>query len=129
MEAKGINKSLFEFGNVMGALDKGLDPNYRNTPITFLLQSALGGKARCMLLFNASPAASNSKETLRTLKSAKRIRDIKLKKKSSAPKSKVPLILYNFHVCVSGGKNIQRVIGVPDMFFTILACFLFPLQE
>jgi hypothetical protein len=70
-EAQGINKSLSALGDVMEALDKGqAHVPFRNSKLTFLLQSALGGSARCMFIFNASPAAGNSDETRCTFKFA-----------------------------------------------------------
>ena len=46
-EAQGINKSLSALGDVMEALDKGQGHvPFRNSKLTFLLQSALGGDAR-----------------------------------------------------------------------------------
>ena len=48
-EAQGINKSLSALGDVMEALDKGQGHvPFRNSKLTFLLQSALGGDARCI---------------------------------------------------------------------------------
>ena len=78
-EAQGINKSLSALGDVMESLDKntGHIP-YRNSKLTFLLQSALGGTARCMFIFNASPADGNSEETRCTFKFASRMRNISL---------------------------------------------------
>lgn len=68
-EAQGINKSLSALGDVMEALDKGQSHiPFRNSKLTFLLQSALGGSARCMFIFNASPADGNSDETRCTFK-------------------------------------------------------------
>ena len=70
-EAQGINKSLSALGDVMEALDKGQGHvPFRNSKLTFLLQSALGGSARCMFIFNASPAEGNSDETRCTFKFA-----------------------------------------------------------
>ena len=42
------------------------------------LKSALGGSARCMFIFNASPAEGNSEETRCTFKFASRMRNISL---------------------------------------------------
>jgi len=78
-EAQGINKSLSALGDVMEALDKRhAHVPYRNSKLTFLLQSALGGHARCMFIFNASPTDSNSDETRSTFKFASRMRNISL---------------------------------------------------
>ena len=78
-EAQGINKSLSALGDVMEALDKGQSHiPFRNSKLTFLLQSALGGSARCMFIFNASPAEGNSEETRCTFKFASRMRNISL---------------------------------------------------
>ena len=51
---------------------------FRNSKLTFLLQSSLGGASRCMFIFNASPAEINCEETRCTFKFASRMRNITL---------------------------------------------------
>ena len=76
-EAQGINKSLSALGDVMEALDKGqAHIPFRNSKLTFLLQSSLGGSARCRFIFAASPSELNSDETRCTFKFATRMRNI-----------------------------------------------------
>uniref|UniRef100_A0A7S2S9V9 Kinesin-like protein n=1 Tax=Rhizochromulina marina TaxID=1034831 RepID=A0A7S2S9V9_9STRA len=78
-EAQGINKSLSALGDVMEALDRksGHIP-FRNSKLTYLLSNSLGGAARCLFIFNASPSTSNGDETRCTFKFASRMRNITL---------------------------------------------------
>ncbi|KAJ0406528.1 hypothetical protein ATCC90586_003507 [Pythium insidiosum] len=71
-EAKHINRSLSALGNVIHALTsapaaRGYVP-YRDSKLTRLLQTALGGNARTHLLLTCSSAARHAEETLSTLR-------------------------------------------------------------
>ena len=84
-EGCAINKSLSALGNVIAALaDKAsgkLGPSqvipYRDSKLTRLLQSALGGNSRTIMICAVSPASSNYEETLSTLRYADRAKKIK----------------------------------------------------
>lgn len=73
-EAGFINKSLYVLGKVIaGLIRTGGDLNhkdvpYRDSKLTKLLISSLGGRSRTLLISCVSEAKSNQAETLRTLK-------------------------------------------------------------
>lgn len=78
-EAQYINKSLLALGDVMEALDKKQSHvPYRNSKLTHLLQNALGGNARCMMIANVCPTDLTYDETMFTLQFATRVRNINL---------------------------------------------------
>jgi predicted nucleic acid-binding Zn-ribbon protein len=83
-EASSINKSLSALGHVIMSLvdvqqGKKRHIPYRDSKLTFLLQDALGGTAKTVLLATVSPAGSNSFETLSTLRFADNVKRIKNK--------------------------------------------------
>lgn len=78
-EALYINKSLLALGDVMEALDqKQKYIPYRNSKLTFLLQNALGGSARTMMVVTVCPTSLTYEESLFTLQFATRVRNISL---------------------------------------------------
>ena len=83
-EASNINKSLSALGHVIMTLvdvQQGRKRHvpYRDSKLTYLLQDALGGTAKTVLLATVSPVASNSSETLSTLRFADNVKRIKNK--------------------------------------------------
>lgn len=84
-EGANINKSLSALGNVISALadlsmgkKKVLVP-YRDSVLTKLLQNALGGNSKTIMIAALSPADINYDETLGTLRYADRAKKIKNK--------------------------------------------------
>lgn len=78
-EAQHINKSLSALGDVMEALDKKQQHvPYRNSKLTYFLQNALGGNARCMMIANVCPTDLTYDETNFTLQFATRVRNVNL---------------------------------------------------
>eukprot|EP00929_Paragymnodinium_shiwhaense_P051386 TRINITY_DN2586_c1_g2_i1.p1 TRINITY_DN2586_c1_g2~~TRINITY_DN2586_c1_g2_i1.p1 ORF type:complete len:863 (+),score=233.35 TRINITY_DN2586_c1_g2_i1:167-2755(+) len=84
-EGAAINKSLSALGNVIEKLaekstskkkDKVIVP-YRDSKLTRLLQNALGGSSKTIMICALSPASSNFEETLSTLRYADRAKKIK----------------------------------------------------
>jgi chromosome segregation ATPase len=82
-EGISINSGLLALGNCISAL---ADPNrkgghvpFRDSKITRLLQDALGGNSRTIMIACVSPADINEEETLNTLKYANRARNIRNK--------------------------------------------------
>lgn len=73
-EAGFINKSLYVLGKVIAGLIRTngdlnhKDVPYRDSKLTKLLISSLGGRSRTLLISCVSEAKSNQAETLRTLK-------------------------------------------------------------
>ncbi|XP_078086771.1 kinesin-like protein KIF28 [Mustelus asterias] len=84
-EGSAINLSLTTLGNVISALaeiamgKKVLHVPYRNSTLTKLLQSALGGNSKTMMIATVSPADICFEETLSTLRYAERTKDIQNK--------------------------------------------------
>ena len=80
-----INVSLSALGNVISALaEKANNPNkkvfvpYRSHVLTELLQSALGGNSKTVMVAAVSPASINFDESLSTLRYADRAKQIKV---------------------------------------------------
>eukprot|EP00818_Percolomonas_sp_WS_P005293 CAMPEP_0117439294 /NCGR_PEP_ID=MMETSP0759-20121206/2492_1 /TAXON_ID=63605 /ORGANISM="Percolomonas cosmopolitus, Strain WS" /LENGTH=690 /DNA_ID=CAMNT_0005231007 /DNA_START=2534 /DNA_END=4606 /DNA_ORIENTATION=- len=78
-----INLSLSALGNVIKALVDSRNPHvpYRDSKLTRLLQSSLGGNAKTVMLAAISPADDNYDETLSTLRYASRAKKIQNKPK------------------------------------------------
>eukprot|EP00929_Paragymnodinium_shiwhaense_P051397 TRINITY_DN2586_c1_g4_i1.p1 TRINITY_DN2586_c1_g4~~TRINITY_DN2586_c1_g4_i1.p1 ORF type:complete len:1134 (+),score=428.70 TRINITY_DN2586_c1_g4_i1:175-3576(+) len=82
-EGCAINKSLSALGNVIEKLadkaggKKGAVIPYRDSKLTRLLQNALGGSSKTVMICALSPASSNHEETLSTLRYADRAKRIK----------------------------------------------------
>ena len=78
-EAQHINKSLSALGNVMEALDrKASHIPYRNSKLTYLLQDALSGNSKTMMIVTVCPASDSFDETTTSLQFATRARRINL---------------------------------------------------
>lgn len=85
-EGCNINKSLLVLGNVINTLaDKALGkkkdvlPPYRDSALTRILQNALGGNSKTVMICALSPADINYEETLSTLRYADRAKKIQNK--------------------------------------------------
>lgn len=78
-EAGFINKSLAALGNVMEALDrKAKHIPYRDSKLTALLQNALGGNSRTMMVVATCPMDNSFDETVHALQFATRVRRIQI---------------------------------------------------
>ena len=76
-EAGHINKSLSALGNVFEALDrKAKHVPYRDSKLTYLLQDALGGNSRTLMVLNVSPTGASYDETTCALQFGTRARRI-----------------------------------------------------
>ncbi len=81
LEAQAINKSLATLGNVLSGLQaKQSHVPYRDSTLTRLLQPSLGGNSKVLMFVNVSPLASNTDETICTLKFGDRARKTELGK-------------------------------------------------
>ncbi|KAL5013938.1 hypothetical protein ScPMuIL_008208 [Solemya velum] len=85
-ESKAINKSLLTLGNVIKSksIQKQItvctvSPPYRNSKLTMLLQNALGGNSKTVMIATISPAREHYEQTLSTLKYADRAKSIQNK--------------------------------------------------
>ncbi|KAG6745824.1 hypothetical protein POTOM_050334 [Populus tomentosa] len=78
-EAQHINKSLSALGDVIFALaQKNSHVPYRNSKLTQLLQSSLGGQAKTLMFVQLNPDVSSYSETVSTLKFAERVSGVEL---------------------------------------------------
>ncbi|KAK1935040.1 Kinesin-related protein 3 [Phytophthora citrophthora] len=80
-EAKHINRSLSALGNVINALtdEKAKHIPYRDSKLTRLLQTSLGGNAKTHLLLTCSSSINHLEETLSTLRFGSRAKNIQNK--------------------------------------------------
>ncbi|KAG9144869.1 hypothetical protein Leryth_026117 [Lithospermum erythrorhizon] len=78
-EAQHINKSLSALGDVIFALaQKNSHIPYRNSKLTQVLQSSLGGKAKTLMFVQLNPDVNSYSETVSTLKFAERVSGVEL---------------------------------------------------
>ncbi|XP_047316824.1 kinesin-like protein KIN-14S [Impatiens glandulifera] len=76
-ESQFINKSLSALGDVIFALaSKTAHVPYRNSKLTHMLQSSLGGDCKTLMFVQMSPSSSDLGETLCSLNFASRVRGI-----------------------------------------------------
>ncbi|ESW24752.1 hypothetical protein PHAVU_004G157000 [Phaseolus vulgaris] len=78
-EAQHINKSLSALGDVIFALSqKSSHVPYRNSKLTQLLQTSLGGQAKTLMLVQINSDVKSFSESLSTLKFAERVSGVEL---------------------------------------------------
>ncbi|KAK4761551.1 hypothetical protein SAY87_029435 [Trapa incisa] len=78
-EAQHINKSLSALGDVIFALaQKNSHVPYRNSKLTQVLQSSLGGQAKTLMFVQLNPDVGSFSETISTLKFAERVSGVEL---------------------------------------------------
>jgi hypothetical protein len=77
LEGAYINKSLLALGSVINKIvDGGPHIPYRDSNLTRILQTALGGNSRTAMIFAVTPAATYFEETKTTLKFARRAKKV-----------------------------------------------------
>lgn len=73
-EALSINKSLSALGNVICALaKKSAHVPFRDSKLTHVLSSSLGGDSKTLMICNLSPLGQHREETLNSLRFAKMV--------------------------------------------------------
>ncbi|XP_070033969.1 kinesin-like protein KIN-14K isoform X3 [Nicotiana tomentosiformis] len=78
-EAQHINKSLSALGDVISALaQKNAHIPYRNSKLTQVLQTSLGGQAKTLMFVQLNPEVASYSETMSTLKFAERVSGVEL---------------------------------------------------
>ncbi|TVU33173.1 hypothetical protein EJB05_24959, partial [Eragrostis curvula] len=78
-EAQHINKSLAALGDVIFSLSqKNSHVPYRNSKLTQVLQTSLGGHAKTLMFVQVNPDVLSYTETLSTLKFAERVSGVEL---------------------------------------------------
>uniref|UniRef100_A0A166GS57 Kinesin-like protein n=1 Tax=Daucus carota subsp. sativus TaxID=79200 RepID=A0A166GS57_DAUCS len=76
-ESQFINKSLSALGDVISALaSKTSHIPYRNSKLTHILQSSLGGDCKTLMFVQMSPSATDLGETICSLNFATRVRGV-----------------------------------------------------
>ncbi|KAK7358285.1 hypothetical protein VNO77_00212 [Canavalia gladiata] len=88
-EAQHINKSLSALGDVIFALSqKSPHIPYRNSKLTQLLQTSLGGQAKALMFVQINSDVNSFSETLSTLKFAERVSGVELGAARSSKETK-----------------------------------------
>ncbi|KAI3786788.1 hypothetical protein L1987_40760 [Smallanthus sonchifolius] len=76
-ESQFINKSLSALGDVISALaSKTAHIPYRNSKLTHILQSSLGGDCKTLMFVQISPSSADLGETICSLNFASRVRGV-----------------------------------------------------
>ena len=94
-ETAAINKSLSALVDVFDALaKKRAHVPYRNSKLTYLMQSCLSGHGKTMMIVNVSPTTASGGETLCSLRFARQVNQTELgkakKQVSSSSRSSAP---------------------------------------
>jgi kinesin family protein 11 len=103
-ESKNINKSLLTLGRVITSLrtQSGRIP-YRDSKLTRLLQEALGGRSKTLIIATLSPSIISMEESLSTMAYAEKAHGIVNKKVEARARMAV-----NAHAAMAGGSgNIE----------------------
>lgn len=107
-EAMAINKSLLAFGNVVSALAaKRPHIPYRDSKLTKLLETSIGGNCRTALLVCAGPAAENAGETLGSLEFASRAMRVEVDAKVNTG----TVVVSAKELMVESSRQLEELVG------------------
>ncbi|DAZ94751.1 TPA: hypothetical protein N0F65_011567 [Lagenidium giganteum] len=88
-ETQAINKSLSCLADVFTAIgNKSSHIPFRNSKLTYLLQTSLSGDGKTLMLVNLSPTPESANETLCSLRFAQQVNQCELEKKGGGKKGK-----------------------------------------
>ncbi|XP_062609051.1 protein claret segregational-like [Saccostrea cucullata] len=77
-ETKNINLSLLELTKILRSLRSKDALTYRNSKLTYLLKSSLGGNSKTLMIVNVSPSIECQNETQRSLDFGKEVSKVVL---------------------------------------------------
>ncbi|KAL4573500.1 hypothetical protein LXL04_020308 [Taraxacum kok-saghyz] len=119
-EAQHINKSLAALGDVIFSLSaKSVHVPFRNSKLTQVLQSSLGGQAKTLMLVQLNPEPACYSESLGTLKFAERVSGVELGparscKEGSNIKELMEQVSSLKYTIAKKDEEIERLQGVKD---------------
>ncbi|KAJ9514843.1 hypothetical protein QJQ45_028616 [Haematococcus lacustris] len=92
-ESQSINKSLSALGDVVSALQRRT-PHvpFRNSKLTQVLQDALSGSSKVLLVCNVAPEAASASETLSSLNFAARAAQVELSNRKASERANPPAL-------------------------------------
>ncbi|KAL7588217.1 hypothetical protein Lser_V15G40875 [Lactuca serriola] len=119
-EAQHINKSLAALGDVIFSLSaKSVHVPFRNSKLTQVLQTSLGGQAKTLMLVQLNPEVPCYSESLSTLKFAERVSGVELGparscKEGSNIKELMEQVSSLKYTIAKKDEEIERLQGVKD---------------
>lgn len=114
-EAGQINQSLTALGMVISALAKGVPyVPYRNSKLTRLLQEALGGNSRTVVIVCCSPSGLHIGETLTSLRFGTRAMKVEVHPEGNEP-SWHEKILSELETWRRGGRPLQPWVEIESL--------------
>ncbi|KAG6971992.1 hypothetical protein JG688_00004180 [Phytophthora aleatoria] len=111
-ETQAINKSLSCLADVFNAIgNKASHIPFRNSKLTYLLQSSLSGDGKTLMMVNLSPTLESASESLCSLRFAKQVNQCELgkpKRQIKSRKERPSFRLRQFVFCVAMGPKKEK---------------------
>ncbi|KAG6966659.1 hypothetical protein JG687_00004716 [Phytophthora cactorum] len=111
-ETQAINKSLSCLADVFNAIgNKASHIPFRNSKLTYLLQSSLSGDGKTLMMVNLSPTLESASESLCSLRFAKQVNQCELgkpKRQIKSRKERPSFRLSQFVFCVAMGPKKEK---------------------